>query len=163
IFARPALVSRARRARTSISAPATRARRTRSGGPSPRSAAIASEISRLFPTARPSGCSMSVSSHVTARPCATPMATIAFASARAPDRLELVERAAGEAEAAAAHLRDRRTACRDERPDDERRLVADAAGRMLVHDAAEPREVEPLAGTDHRGRQRRGLHRLHAP
>src|SRR5207245_9930462 len=42
------------------------------------------------------------------------------------DRLELVERAAGEAEAAAAHFRDRNPARRDERCDDERGLVADA-------------------------------------
>ena len=44
---------------------------------------MASAISRLLPTAFPSGCSMSVSSHVTARPCATPIATIARASSRA--------------------------------------------------------------------------------
>ena len=40
------------------------------------------------------------------------------------------------AEAAAAHLRERHAARRDERPDRERRLVAHAAGRVLVDDLA---------------------------
>src|SRR5947207_693071 len=78
--------SRAFRPRTSISAPAARVRNTRSAGPSPRSVWIASAISRLLPTALPSGCSMSVSSQVTARPCATPIDTIARASWRAEAR-----------------------------------------------------------------------------
>ena len=57
----------------------------------------------------------------------------------AGDRLELVERAAGVAEAAAAHLPERDAARRDDRPDGERRLVADAAGRVLVDDLAAER------------------------
>src|SRR5207249_3069622 len=43
-----------------------------------------------------------------------------------------------------------------------RRLVADPAGRMLVHDAAEAREIEALAGADHRRGQRRRLLCVHA-
>src|SRR5712692_2895730 len=80
------LASRALRPRTSISAPARRASRTRSPGPRPCSVSIASATSSALPTARPSGWSMSVSSQVTARPCATPIATIARARARADRR-----------------------------------------------------------------------------
>ena len=74
--------------------------------------------------------------------------------AEAGDRLELVERAAGVAEAAAAHLPERDAAGRDDRADGERRLVADAAGRVLVDDLAPERggEVDRLAA---RGSSRR--------
>ena len=57
----------------------------------------------------------------------------------AGDRLELVERAAGVTEAAAAHLPERHAAGGHDRPDGERRLVADAAGRVLVDDLAPER------------------------
>ena len=52
--------------------------------------------------------------------------------AEAGDRLELVERAAGVAEPATAHLPERHSARGDDRADRERCLVADAAGRVLV-------------------------------
>ena len=52
--------------------------------------------------------------------------------AEAGNRLELVERAARVPEAAAAHLPERHAARGDERRDRQRRLVADAAGRVLV-------------------------------
>ena len=70
------------------------------------------------------------------------------------DRLELVERAAGVAEAAAGELGDRHAAGRHERRHDERRLVADAAGRVLVGDGPANRcQVEPRARADHRPHQ----------
>src|SRR5207253_5664724 len=74
----------------------------------------------------------------------------------AGDRLELVECAAGMPQAAAAHLPEGHAAGGDDRGDGERRLVADAARRVLVHDlAAEDRsEVERLARADHRVRER---------
>ena len=70
----------------------------------------------------------------------------------AGDRLELVERAAGVAEPAAAHLPERYAAGGDDRADGDRGLVADAAGRVLVDDLAAERcaEVERLAAADHR-------------
>ena len=73
----------------------------------------------------------------------------------ARDRLELVERAAGVTEAAAAHLPERDTARRDDRADRQRRLVADAARRVLVDDLAAERgaEIDRLAAADHRVRQ----------
>ena len=52
--------------------------------------------------------------------------------AEAGDRLELVERAAGVAEAAARHHRHRDAARGDRRRERDRDLVADAAGRVLV-------------------------------
>ena len=52
--------------------------------------------------------------------------------APAGDRFHLVERAAGVAEAAPRQLRHRGAARGDERHEDERDLVADAAGRVLV-------------------------------
>ena len=63
------------------------------------------------------------------------------------DRLELVERAARVAEPAAAHLPERHAAGGDDRADRERRLVADAAGRVLVDDLAaeRPAQVDRLA------------------
>ena len=65
----------------------------------------------------------------------------------ARDRLELVERAACVAEPAAAHLRERDAARGDDRADRDRRLVADAAGRVLVDDLAAERgaQVDGLA------------------
>ena len=76
--------------------------------------------------------------------------------AEAGDRLELVERAAGVAEPAAAHLPERDAAGGDDRADRDRRLVADAAGRVLVDDLAAERgaEVDRLAARDHRVGQR---------
>ncbi len=81
--------------------------------------------------------------------------------AEARDRLELVERPARVAEAAAAHLPERDAAGRDDRADRERRLVADAAGRVLVDDLAPERavQVDRLAAPDHRVRQRERLRR----
>ena len=71
------------------------------------------------------------------------------------DRLELVERAARVAEPAAAHLGEGHAAGRDDGADHERRLVAHAAGRVLVDDAAaEPREVDRVAASHHRIRER---------
>src|ERR671923_234420 len=66
--------------------------------------------------------------------------------------LELVERAAGVSETAAAHLPERDAAGRDERPDDERGLVTHPAGRVLVCDRASDRgvKIDRLAALDHR-------------
>ena len=84
----------------------------------------------------------------------------------AGDRLELVDRAAGVAEPAAAHLPERDAAGGDDRPDGDRRLVADAAGRVLV-DAACARsrapEVDRLAARDHRVGERVRLGARQAP
>ena len=79
----------------------------------------------------------------------------------AGDRLELVERAPGMPEAAAAHLPDRHTARRDDRPDRERRLVADTSGRVLVDHLATQRgtEIDRVAAADHRVGQRKRLGR----
>ena len=52
--------------------------------------------------------------------------------AKSGDRFELVERAAGVAEPAAGHHRHDRAARGRQRREDERDLVADAAGRVLV-------------------------------
>ena len=61
----------------------------------------------------------------------------------AGNRLELVERPAGVAEAAPAHHRHRDAARGDERREAEAHLVADAAGRVLVDlDPGHGREVE---------------------
>ena len=72
------------------------------------------------------------------RTCATNSSSREL-DAEAGDRLELVERAAGVAEAAAAHHRERHAARGDERRRAERGLVADAAGRVLVDDLAPER------------------------
>ena len=79
--------------------------------------------------------------------------------AKARDRLQLVERSAGVAEAAAAHLGERHAARRHDRADRDRRLVAHAAGRVLVdHLAAERRvQVDRVARRDHRVGQVVGL------
>ena len=58
----------------------------RSAGPSPRSTAIASASSRLFPTAHPSGWSISVSSQTARMPWAFAIAVIVRASSRADRR-----------------------------------------------------------------------------
>ena len=80
------------------------------------------------------------------------------------DRLELVERAAGVPEPTAAHLPERDAAGGDDRADGDRRLVADAAGRVLVDDLAAERrtDVERLAGADHRVGERERLGRRQA-
>ena len=68
------------------------------------------------------------------------------------------------AEAAAAHLPDRNAAGGDDRADRDRRLVADAAGRVLVDDLAAERgaEVERAAAADHRVGERVRLGGGHA-
>ena len=85
--------------------------------------------------------------------------------AEARDRLELVERPAGVPEPAAAHLPERHAARGHDRADRERRLVADAAGRVLVDDLAPERraEVDRLAAAHHRVGQRERLARATAP
>ncbi len=72
------------------------------------------------------------------------------------DRLELVERPARVAEPTTAHLSERNPAGGHDRPDGQRRLVADAAGRVLVdHFAAEcAAQIDRLAASDHRVGQR---------
>ena len=84
--------------------------------------------------------------------------------AEARDRLELVERAARVPEPAPAHLPDRHAAGGDDRADRDRRLVADAAGRVLVDDPPAERgaEVERRAAPDHRVGERVGLGRRSA-
>ena len=73
---------------------------------------------------------------------------------KAGNRLELVERATRMREPAPRHLRDRHVDRRADRRDRERRLVSDPARRVLVDDPpTERREVDRLAGVDHRGRQ----------
>ena len=83
--------------------------------------------------------------------------------AEAGNRFELVERTAGMAERAARHHRHDDAGRRDERREDDRHLVADAAGRMFV-DArtAEVREVETLAAGDHRVGERGRLGAIEA-
>src|SRR5450830_1617177 len=69
----------------------------------------------------------------------------------AGDRLELVERPAGVAEAATRQLRHGDAEDRDERRERQRDLVADAARRVLVgRRARQPGEVQALAARDHR-------------
>ena len=83
----------------------------------------------------------------------------------AGDRLELVERAAGVAEAAAGDHRHRAAARGDHRREQQRDLVADAAGRVLVErGAGQPglRPVEDLARAHHRAGQRDALVAGHA-
>src|SRR5207244_1975979 len=81
--------------------------------------------------------------------------------AEAGNRLELVQRPAGVAETAAAHLPERNAARRHDRPDGERRLVPDTAGRVLVDDLS-PKlatEVDGRPARDQRLRQRERLGR----
>ncbi len=75
------------------------------------------------------------------------------------NRLELVERAARVAQTSAGHHRNDRAAGGGKRRDHERRLVADAAGRVFVDRcAAELGQIDLLAGPDHRvGEDRRFL------
>ena len=81
----------------------------------------------------------------------------------AGDRLQLVERAAGVAEAAAGELRHRDAERRDERRERQGDLVADAAGGVLVdRRPAEPLERHPLPGVDHREGEVADLPPVHA-
>ena len=84
---------------------------------------------------------------------ATPMRrTCSISSSRleadpeARDRLELVERPARVREPAARHLGHRHVAGRNERRERDRRLVADAAGRVLVDDAS-PERADRSSGS----------------
>ena len=83
--------------------------------------------------------------------------------AEAGNRLELVERPSRVPEPAPAHLPDRHAAGRHDRADRDRRLVADAAGGVLVHDlpAEGGAEVERAAAADHRVGERVRLGRRH--
>ena len=71
--------------------------------------------------------------------------------AEAGNRLQLVDRAARVAETAAGALRHHNPAGRDERRDDDRGLVADAAGAVLAClDARDAGEIDAVPGGDHR-------------
>ena len=79
--------------------------------------------------------------------------------------LQLVERAAGVAEAAAADHRHHAAAGRDDRRQQQADLVAHAAGGVLVETGpceAGTRPVEHVAGMRHRLRQRDALGAVHA-
>ena len=78
----------------------------------------------------------------------------------AGDRVELVERAAGVAEPAARDHRDERAAGGEQRREDQRDLVADAAGRVLVEHRAVEVPRQDRAGVAHRLRERHALGRL---
>ena len=83
----------------------------------------------------------------------------------ARDRIELVERAAGVAEAAARDHRHEGAAGGEHRREHERHVVADAAGRMLVEDRARQvrrAPVERFAGERHGAGQRDALVERHA-
>ena len=74
--------------------------------------------------------------------------------ARAGDALDLVERSAGVAQAAAAHLGDFCAAGGAQGRDDQRRRIAHAAGRMLVHaHAADAGKIGHFAGMHHGERE----------
>jgi hypothetical protein len=80
--------------------------------------------------------------------------------AEAGYRLELVERPARVAEAATAHLREGDAARGDDRAERNGCLVPDPAGRVLVDDlAAQRREIDRLAASHHRIRERMRLGR----
>ena len=84
---------------------------------------------------------------------------------RAPagDRLELVERAAGVAEAPAGQLRDGHAAGGDQRRQRQRDLVTHPAGGVLVGGRPRQRgEVHPLARRDHGAGPARDLAPVHA-
>ena len=71
--------------------------------------------------------------------------------AQAGNRFELVDRPAGMAQTAPAHLGDCRAAGRDERSQHERRLVPDAAAGMLVtSNALDAAEIHRFPAADHR-------------
>ena len=81
----------------------------------------------------------------------------------AGDGLQFVHGAARVPETATAHLRDAPTAGGDNRGADERRLVADAAGGVLVHlFAGNRREVDAVTRVRHCNRQLRRLLCRHA-
>ena len=84
----------------------------------------------------------------------------------ARDRVELVERAAGVAEAAAGDHRHRAAAGRDDRREQQADLVADAAGRVLVEHRAGRGPASDQSSTSpesrHRAGQRDALVRRHA-
>ena len=85
------------------------------------------------------------------------------ARAGAGDSLHLVNRAARVAEAAPAHLGDLDTAGRHDGRNDQRRLVTDAAGGVLVGlDARDGRQIDHVAGVGHDVGQHGGLLVSHA-
>ena len=68
----------------------------------------------------------------------------------AGDRFQLIERAAGVAKAATADHRDVEAGRGDDGSDDERGLVADAAGGVFVHlRGGQVGPIEHLAGIEH--------------
>ena len=84
--------------------------------------------------------------------------------AKARNRLQLVERAAGVAEPAARHLGHGHAAGRGQRRQHNRHLVADAARAVLADlDAGHVRQVDPLARPHHGVGQPGGLLGRHAP
>ena len=85
------------------------------------------------------------------------------ARAGAGHSLHLVNRAARVAEAAPAHLGDLDTAGRHDGRNDQRRLVTDAAGGVLVGlDARDGRQIDHVAGVGHDVGQHGGLLVSHA-
>ena len=85
------------------------------------------------------------------------------ARAGAGHRLHLIDRAAGVAEAAAAHLGNLHTAGCDDGRNDQRRLVADAAGGVLVClDARDGGQIDHIAGVGHDVGQHGGFLVSHA-
>ena len=83
--------------------------------------------------------------------------------AEAGNRFELVERAAGRAQAAAGDHRHFQPATGQQRRDDERRFIADAAGGVLIdHRAETGGPLERRAGAEHHVDQRGGFGRIHA-
>ena len=81
----------------------------------------------------------------------------------ARNALELVERAARVAEAAAGHLRHLHTEARHHRHEHERGLVAHAAGRVFVRlDAGHARQIQRLAAVHHGHGQVQRLAPVHA-
>ena len=83
--------------------------------------------------------------------------------AKAWNRFKLVECAAGVAQAAPAHLGERHIARCYERPERDRRLVADAAGRMLVDSGPTKRgQIDDVTTLDHGLREHTGLGGCHS-